>query len=431
MREEKINTRHIALASLVRCERDGSFLNLETDAVLKRHKLSEPDRKLYTALVAATQEKAILLDTVISQYVKKPLSSLDVEVLCALRLGAVQILFFDKIPDSAACDMTVDAVKKSRCRSASGLVNAVLRKISQDKDRLKQEAESAPAHIKYSMPEWIVNLWKKTYGEERTLSLLKCFSSPTPLTVHINTLKISPSQYGKMLEEKGVSFTPSSACAELFHLRSVGDIRELPGYSQGLFFVQGSASCLAVKALELKENERVCDVCACPGGKSFAASVEMRGRGDVYSFDLHENKLSLIEKGAQRLGIEIIHTSCHDARESFSQLEGTFDAVIADVPCSGLGVIAKKPDIRKKKESDVEKLPEIQYAILENASKLLKKGGRLLYSTCTLNPDENEKITETFLSQHGDFVRKNGFPKTYFPSEDVEDGFFADILIKV
>ena len=208
------------------------------------------------------------------------------------------------------------------------------------------------------------------------------------------------------------------------------DPERLYGFEEGLFFVQGTASSLAVKSLAPIPESVVVDTCACPGGKSFAAALSLGNKGKIYSFDLHKSKLGLIEKGAERLGISIIEVESHDARESFGELEEKADYVICDVPCSGLGVISKKPDIRSKKREDIERLPEIQYAILENSVKLLKCGGRLLYSTCTLNKDENERVTDRLLEAHPELERAEGYPVTYFPDGESEDGFFTDIIVR-
>ena len=424
------SARELAWASLIRCEKDSRFVNLEINATLKKNDLPEREKSLYTALVYASVEKEMLADTVLSPFLKKPVEKLDSEVRAALRLGCVQILFFDKLPDHAVCDSCVDIIKRSRCRSASGLVNAVLRGISADKDRILEKIENAPLSVKYSLPEWIITLWEKSYGKEKTLEILEGFSHKAPLVIHANTLKISPEALLGKIRESGILCEVHPSHPELIVVEG-GAAEDIPGYDEGLFFVQGSASALAVKALKLCRGARVFDVCACPGGKSFAAALEMGNEGEIYSFDLHKSKLSLVESGAHRLGINIIRAGVHDARESFGDYENTADFVIADVPCSGLGVISKKPDIRMKKESDIERLPEIQAAILENASRLLKKGGRLLYSTCNLNRCENEDITDAFLKKHTDFVRDKGFPKTYFPTGDIEDGFFTDVIVKV
>ena len=424
------DARELALFSLVRAEKDAKFINLEINSTLKRNELSQSEKGLYTALVYSTVEKEMLLDYLLRGFLKTPVEKLDSEVRACLRLGAVQILYFDKLPDHAVCHESVEIIKRSRCRSASGLVNAVLRGVAREKGALLEKAGNAPVYIKYSIPEWIVSLFESSYGRDKCIEILEGFRRKTPLVLHVNTLKTTASKLLTQLCENGYAARIHPLHPELLVLDS-GCAEDLPGFQEGMFFVQGTASALAVRALRIKPDSCVFDVCACPGGKSFAAAMALENRGSIYSSDLHESKLSLIEKGASRLGITIVSASVHDARESFGDMEGCADFVICDVPCSGLGVISKKPDIKNKDPQDIKRLPEIQKDILENSSRLLKKGGRLLYSTCTLNRAENEEVVNAFLEAHTEFVREASFPVTYFPVGDIEDGFFADVIVKV
>ena len=416
-----------ALKSLVRCQKEKRYVNLEINAVLGSNVLNEQDKNLYTALVYGVTEKESLLDYIISPYVSRKYETLDVEVLTALRLGALQLFFFDNIPSHSACDEMVECVKNTRCRSASGFVNGVLRSILREKQKVEERIQNAPDSVKYSMPEWIIDLWRKSYGEEKTLEILKGFDKIPPLVLHTNTLKTTPESLLEKIKASGYRAEIHPLFSHLIRVWDCGGAEKLYGFDTGLFFVQGTAAALAVKELEICKGAKVFDVCACPGGKSFAAALHMENTGAIYSFDIHKSKIPLIDKGAQRLGIDIIKTDVHDAREVFSD---TADFIIADVPCSGLGVISKKPDIRKKKKEDIERLPEIQYSILENCAKSVKRGGAVLYSTCTLNRLENEEVTEKFLRENSEFSRKSGFPKTFFPDNNVEDGFFVDILVK-
>ena len=419
--------RFLAFQSLLRCESGSRYSNLEINAVLDKNPLSQSDKGLYTALVYSVLEREMLLDYLLKDYLKMPIERLDREVRVALRLGAVQLYFFDKLPDHAVCDETVELIKNSKKRSATGLVNAVLRSLVRDKDKNTEKIANAPLNVRYSMPEWIVDLWTKDYGEERALAILEGFSKKPPLTLRVNALKITPEELYRALKDKNIQCDVKD---DMIVLDTGVDPERLYGFEEGLFFVQGTASSLAVKSLAPIPESVVVDTCACPGGKSFAAALSLGNKGKIYSFDLHKSKLGLIEKGAERLGISIIEVESHDARESFGELEEKADYVICDVPCSGLGVISKKPDIRSKKREDIERLPEIQYAILENSVKLLKCGGRLLYSTCTLNKDENERVTDRLLEAHPELERAEGYPVTYFPDGESEDGFFTDIIVR-
>ncbi len=430
MKKDTPSARSLAFESLLRCEKEDRFANLEINATLEKNILSDIDKNFYTALVYTVFEKEFLLDYILSRYLKMPVMRLDAEIRASLRLGSAQIFFFDRVPDYSACSETVEIVKKSRCRSGAGLVNAVLRNLIRDKEGILQDIEKAPLSIKYSMPEWIVDLWREGYGEEKTVEILEGFSKKVPLCLHTNTLKITSDELLSEFTKRGYCAHLHEMCRDIIVLDTAASPSSLFGFEEGLFFVQGSASAIAVNSLSPTPGSLVLDVCACPGGKSFAAAMCLENSGEIHSFDLHESKLSLVKKGAERLGIENLSVACHDAREEFSEFLNRADFVIADVPCSGLGVLSKKPDIRRKNKADIERLPDIQYKILENTSKTLKSGGVLLYSTCTLNPTENENITNRFLENNKGFSRRDKFPVTYFPHDVTEDGFFVDIIIK-
>ncbi len=418
------DARRLAFDSLKKCEKDGKYSNLEVSASLNRQNLSSRDKALYTALVYGVIEKRITLDAVIKEFSSKEIEKLDKEVLTVLRLAFYQIMFMDKIPDHAVCDRSVRLIKEVGFSSSASFVNAVLRTALKNRDSFSKIISKNGDSAVYSIPEWIISLWRDGYGEEKTKELLFSFTKRPPTTLRVNTLKTD----AKTLLEHIPNAHPHPKEKDIIILDS-GGVEELYGYQEGLFFVQGTSSLTALKALKVKSGQRVIDVCSCPGGKSFSAAIEMENCGEVYSFDLHQNKLSLVDKGAKRLGIDIIKTKECDARKPFEELFSTADAVIADVTCSGLGIIAKKPDIKYKEKSEIERLPEIQYAILSSSAKYLKKGGRLLYSTCTLNPEENERVVDRFLKENPDFKRE-GSPTTIFAEDGFEDGFFYDILIK-
>lgn len=423
------NPRKLAFDSLLRCEKDGKYSNLEVASRISSNDLSNRDKSLYTALVYGVIEKRISLDALISHFSKREVSEIDRETLTALRLGLYQIAYMDRIPLHSACDEAVKLVKGTPVKSSAPFVNAVLRSASKEKESfekiLKERGESAY----WSMPDFIISLWKQGYGEDKANELFEAFQKKPPVTLRVNTLKISANELFEKLLSCGANVQRHSFGGELIVLLS-GAVDELYGYNEGYFFVQGTGSYMAVKALSPKGGERIIDTCSCPGGKSFSAGIDMENRGEIFSFDLHKNKLSLIEKGALRLSIDIISVGENNANTPRTDLLGTADGVICDVPCSGLGIIAKKPDIKYKDEKDVKRLPEIQKSILENSSRYLKRGGRIVYSTCTLNPDENERVTDAFLSSHPDFKRAEGYPVTVFPKDGYEDGFFYDLIIK-
>ncbi len=411
--------RYLAFDSLKKCMKGNKYYNLEVLSRLSDSALDERDRSLYTVLVYGVTEKSIMLDYVISRFSRVPSDKLDLDVLVALRLGVYQILCLDRVPDFSACDESVKLVG----HKAKAYVNAVLRKVTENKKAVLEVIEKAPLDIRFSMPQGIIDIWIRSYGEEQALEILKGLSTPPPLTLRVNTLKVTSAE----LSEK-IGVAVHEGLGDM--LVANGNAQSLYGFDEGLFFVQGTNSRYAVQALGLKPGERVVDTCACPGGKSFSAAIDMKNKGEIYSFDLHENKLSLVQKGAKRLGIDIIFAAVCDARAPAEELVGTADAVICDVPCSGLGIIAKKPDIKYKEVKDIEHLPEVQYSILSASSRYLKDGGRLMYSTCTLNREENEAVVNRFLAQNPSFKRAEGFPKTFFPSQTSDDGFYCDLILK-
>ncbi|MBE6650295.1 MAG: 16S rRNA (cytosine(967)-C(5))-methyltransferase RsmB [Ruminococcaceae bacterium] len=416
----KIKTpRELSFESLKKCFKDGKYSNLEVLTNLSRVSLEQRDKALYTALVYGVIEKSITLDWIIDKYSKLPVEELDADTLISLRLGIYQIMYMDRIPAFSACDESVKLVS----HKSKSYVNAVLRNVAKNKALLQEQMENAPLQIKYSVPQYIIDIWTKGYGEEKTVEILKGFSVNPPLTLRVNTLKCTAEEILEHIEGHVHPNLPDI-------IYTSGNAEALYGFDEGKFFIQGSNSRYAVSALKLSPGETVIDTCSCPGGKSFSAAIDMQNKGKIYSFDLHANKLSLVTKGAKRLGIDIIETAELNATKPREDLKGCADAVICDVPCSGLGIIAKKPDIKYKNLSDIERLPEIQLNILNASSEYLKKGGRLMYSTCTLNPEENEKITDEFLKTHKGFHRAEGFPRTSFPTDLWEDGFFCDLIIK-
>ena len=423
------NPRKLAFDSLKRCEKDGKYSNLEVASRISSNELDPRDKSLYTALVYGVIEKRISLDALVSYFSKRPVESIDREALVALRLGLYQIAFMDRIPMHSACDESVKLVKASGKKALAPFVNGVLRSAVKERESFERILSEAGESALYSVPEFVITLWREGYGEEMTKKLLVAFQKKPPVTLRVNTLKISTEELFEKLKDTGARVERHPFAEDIIVLLS-GSVEELFGYDEGYFFVQGTGSYMAVKALSPKAGERIIDTCACPGGKSFSAAVEMKNKGELFSFDLHKNKLSLIEKGAKRLGIDIIHADENNANCPRSELLGTADGVICDVPCSGLGIIAKKPDIKYKDFEDIKRLPEVQRSILQNSVRYLKNGGRIVYSTCTLNPDENERVTDAFLRENEGFHRAEGYPVTVFPMDGYEDGFFYDLLIK-
>lgn len=423
------SARTLAFRSLIKSVRDGKYSNLEVNATLEKDVLPAEERALYARLYLGVIEKKITLDYLLSRISSIPLNQVEAEALCLLELGAYQILYMDRIPDRAAIFETVE-LGKSVCRGATSYLNAVLRKLSAEKEEILSFLEipgKKGLALRYGYPKWMVTLWQDSYGKQRCESILEAQNCPPALTLRVNTLKISVENFCKALTENGIPFHKNPLCKNGVTLEKNVIPTSLFGFEEGLFFIQDAAAQHAVDRLEARPGHKVLDLCASPGGKSFGAAMDMAGKGEILSLELYESRLSMICSGAKRLGIEILRAEQNDSSLLREDLKESFDRVICDVPCSGYGTIAKKPDIRHKSPEEAESLPALQRSILEAGAAYTKKGGRLVYSTCTLNPNENQKITDAFLQSHHEFIRI-GEAETIFPVGGENDGFFCDLL---
>lgn len=436
------NPRYEAYKSLLRCGRDNKYSTLEINSVLTGSDMEGRDKALYTRLLYGTIEKRITLDYFISCFSAKSISALDIGVLCLLRLGVYQIMYCEKIPDSAACNESVNIAKKEFKYSAP-YINGVLRSICRSKDKIKMPTlelvgEVEYLSVKYSVSPEICKLFLADYGFERSESILASMSGEDQsVTLRVNTLKKSRDVLYSELECQNIDVekTKYSPCG----LSVLHNINDIPQFSLGECMVQDVASQLCVLALGAKEGETVIDTCACPGGKSFGIAMEMNNKGSIYSFDLHASKLSLIESSAKKLGIDIIVTAEQDGRNPRQELFGKADRVLCDLPCSGFGVMKKKPELRYKDVEMTKRLPEIQLDILRASAKYLKKSGVLVFSTCTLLKRENDEVLGKFLEENSDFERvpfevgglvANDGTLTLFPDIHNTDGFFIAKLRK-
>lgn len=428
------NARKAAFEALNRIEKDGAFTNLLLEKILRQKDLSSTDRAFVSALVLGVTERKITLDYELSLYLSKPLKKLKPEVITILRLGAYQIFYMDKVPDSAAVNESVKLTKKEKCSYASSVVNAVLRKCSLNGLVMPDKTDENYLSVYYSFPQWIISKWIDEYGEENTKGILKQMNSKSKTTVRVNTFKVSVQQLKEIFADEGVDFCDTDLENALDISLSGTDINSLNSFKNGFFHVQDKASQLCVKALDAKKGQTVIDMCASPGGKSFTAAQYMQNCGKLLSFDKLPKRVKLISDGAQRLGINIIKADVSDA-EQYNEKNPLADRVLCDVPCSGLGVISKKPEIKYKKPEDFEDLPITQLKILQNASKYVKIGGRLVYSTCTLNKKENEDVCTAFLHSCKDFVPVCAIPEfsqepfvTLMPHKNGCDGFFFAVF---
>ncbi len=430
--------RRAAYKVLMKVEAEGAYSNIALNAALSQIE-DEREKGLAAAIVYGTLENTEIFDLQISSLTGKSAKKLQNEVRVILRMGLTQLVYMDKIPESAAVNECVNLAKKFAPR-ASGLVNGVLRSFIRAGKKLDLPKKEKDAILylsaKYSVPKWLVQLWHNSYGEEKCEEILSAIKGRAPVYLRVNTTKINEEELCARLSEEGVK-TENTKLAGAVAVEASGAIDKLGAYEEGLFHVQDLASQLCCSLLEARENSVVYDVCAAPGGKSFTIAQHMNNTGKVISCDLYPHRVSLIKQGAERLGLTNIEPSVRDA---MTREEDKADFVLCDAPCSGYGVIRRKPDIMLKSKSEaegeMESIAEIQRDILSAASALTRKGGVLVYSTCTLNPAENEENAKWFASNNPDFEPmpfelpewvdhryENGMA-TIFPHRDGADGFF-------
>ena len=404
-----MSARETALRVLSSCRVGGAWVDAALKAQLSRDGLSGPEASLCSRIVYGVTQNRLLLDFYLSAYCSQKPDHLQPPLLDILRIGAYQILFLDKVPDSAAVNTSVELAKKAGRGQASGLVNAVLRKIAQNKEHLPpvpQRDEVQCLSICYSHPKWLVKRLLALLGREGAEALLAVHNSQPPAAAQVNTLKTGGEALLESLRAAGAAAEPHPWLPDCLLLTGAGNLERLEPFRAGAFYIQDPAARLAVLASGPKPGDRVLDVCAAPGGKSFAAAIAMGDQGDILSCDIHENKLKRVREGAARLGLTSIRTEAADGRVFREEWREAFDQVLVDAPCSGLGILRKKPDIRRKRADDLFTLPVIQSALLENAARYVRPGGTLLYSTCTILPEENEGVTDAFLGTHLEFSRE-------------------------
>ena len=431
--------RQTAFEALLRVERDKAYSNLILDKLLSDPQLPAREKTFASALFYGVCEKKLLLEYNLARLSSRPVNELDTALLIILEMGLYQLFFADSVPQSAAVNESVKLCKANRLNSDAGFVNAVLHAGARlDTLQLpeKRRGKNKYLSIKYSCPEKIVKLWRSCYGDELAEGILSSLEEKPRINIRVNTLRITADELTERLSKKGISVSRAGWDESCLVISGTGSIPGLEEYKEGLFHVQDAACQICCAALGAKPGELVIDSCSAPGGKSFTLSEIMENKGRVISCDLYEKRLSLVEKGAGRLGIDIIETHAGDSSAQ-NELPRA-DRILCDVPCSGLGIIRRKPELRYKDDSGTEQLPEIQYKILCSSAEHLKAGGVLVYSTCTLNPAENGENIRRFLREHEDFVPyKIKLPEgitrgmdepenelTLFPHITGTDGFF-------
>lgn len=440
-----MDAREVAMLTLNACQRQGGWSDGELKKQLAASGLDHRDAALATQLCFGVLQNQLLLDFYLSKFSNIPLKRMEGKVVQILRLGAYQMLFLSKIPHSAAVNRAVE-MTKLHCKNprAAGMVNGILRSLERSRNNLPTIPQNDPVFYLstlYSHPEWLVKEYLLTLGSHETAQLLAANNSQPPITVMTNRCRITTPELIDCLESEGVIVQPHPWLEDCLILTRTGDLERLNAFQKGLFYVQDPASRCAILAASPTSGMRVLDCCAAPGGKSFATAITMMNKGEVISCDLHPHKKKLIQAGADRLGLDIIHPQTADGKVFCEEWAEAFDLVIVDAPCSGLGVIRKKPDIRYKDPTPLVTLPEVQTAILNNASRYVRPGGILIYSTCTLLCRENESVVERFLVGHKDYKLESftlpvlaeeiaSGMVTLWPHRHGTDGFFISKLRK-
>ena len=442
-RPEKPGARDTALEVLLQIDRANAWSDGSLKRTIAKNGLDSRDAALATRLAYGVIQNRLLLDYYIGVWCSQRPGHLEPLILNILRMGGYQILFMDKIPHHAAVSEAVDMTRRWGRPKAAGMVNAVLRKFVTnwlDMPPLPQDDEAAYLSIRYSHPKWLVERLLALLGREEAEAFLRLDNEIVPTTIQTNTLCTTPEALQKELHAASVAAEPHPWLPGCFTISGTGDLERLEAFQKGHFMVQDAAAKLVAAVASPESTDRVLDMCAAPGGKSFALAMAMGDKGDILSCDIHPHKLKLMESGAARLGIRSMRTALADGRENHAAWVEKADIVVADVPCSGLGIIRKKPDIRYKDPRELDKLPTVQRAILDNGATYVRPGGVLVYSTCTVLPQENDGVVDAFLAAHPDFCREPfTLPQplgqcdgsiTLWPQRHGTDGFYICRLRK-
>ncbi len=438
-----MNSRKLARQIVQRVLEEGAYSNLVLSNELNTRDIEDKDKGLITEIVYGTLRRKRTLDVLIGNFVKD-INLIDTTVLNILRVAIYQMYFLDKIPEYAACNEAVEEAKEVSLE-ASKLVNGILRNyIKDEKEIVVPGNRIDELAYKFSFQPWMIRLFIKQYGEEKTMKLMSGLNETPKVTVRVNEFKAEYDEVYEKLEEIGYNIEEGYACPEGIAIKGGKGIEDNVLFKEGLITVQDESAMLVAPLLDLKEGDKVLDLCAAPGGKTTHIAELLSNTGEVLAFDLHENKLSLIEENAKRLGLNNIVCKAMDATKLNSDYISYGDKVLIDVPCSGLGIIRKKPEIKwNKTRQQLKDLVPIQREIMENAWQYLKPGGTLVYSTCTLNKEENEENLQWFLSKHKDavveklyignnsnFIYNADGSLTILPNDSM-DGFFMGKIKKI
>ena len=420
---------------LMKMESSEAYSNLLLDHAFNEAELSDRDKAFAAALFYGVLERRLTLDHVIRTNSKIAFEKLDKAAVQILRTGLYQLLYMPSVPESAAVNESVKMCKKLKCFSAQGFVNGMLRSFIRSGKKISYLGISPEKRlsVEYSCPEWLTEKFISEYGMDFAVRALKASVGKPPVYARVNILRTTTDKVIAELAKHRIKAAPYPGLVNCIRLEKAGDIEKCAPFRQGLFHVQDISSQLCCLTLRPVVNETVLDVCAAPGGKSFTLAELMGNNGKLYSMDLHDMRVGLIEDGAARLGIKIITAMQNDASK-FNGALPQADRVLCDVPCSGFGVIRRKPEIKYKPPEEFAGLPEIQYQILETSARYVKSGGTLVYSTCTLSRAENDDVADRFAATHPEFMpivqpvpisAPGDYKRTYCPDENGGDGFFT------
>lgn len=423
---DSVNVRELALACLTEILENGGYSHLVLREVLDKYRyLDKRERAFLTRLTEGTLERLLQMDYIIDLYAKTKGKKMKPFIRNLLRMSVYQLCYMDRVPDAAVCSEAVRLAKKRGFSQLSGFVNGVLRTIARNKDTIVYPDLS----VRYSVPAWIVAQWEKQFGREKTKALLQAFTVQRPVTVRVNTERTTPQRLVERLSREGAQARISPVLPYALELKRVDAIGDLPSFAEGEFYVQDISSMLVAETAAPEKGQYIIDVCAAPGGKSIHLAELLKGTGHVDARDLTDHKVGLIAENIARHGLSNISAVKWDATVFDPDAVGKADILICDLPCSGLGVIGRKTDIRYKMNLEKQQeLARLQETILNTVCSYVRDGGKLIYSTCTIHEEENERNVERFLNGHPEFSLLS--MRQLLPGEAGADGFFIAALAR-
>lgn len=429
-----VNVRELILDVLLEITKNGEYSHIAIKNTLDKYQyLEKQERSFLTRVCEGTLENMILIDYVINQFSKVKVNKMKPVIRCILRSSVYELKFMDSVPVSATCNEAVKLAQKKGFHNLKGFVNGVLRNISRNLEQISMpDEEKEPEKwlsVKYSMPEWLIEKWQKQYDKTQLEEMFQAFLEKSATSIRVNTEKTTKEELRKELEAEQITVMENEEVPNALYIDGYDFLSGITAFQEGKFYVQDVSSMLVSLWAEPKEGAQVIDVCAAPGGKSIHMAELLHGTGMVEARDLTEYKVSLIEENIERCGLANIRAKQADARVLEEDSVGKADIVIADLPCSGLGVIGKKPDIKyKMSEAKCVELAALQREILHTVQNYVKSGGVFMYSTCTINPQENEENVQWFLKEHADFELER--QQQILPKKGKNDGFFLARMVR-